>query len=175
MTGETITTIIAIFLAAILIGIFPMMAIADRNDDISQLTIQTNISEFVDNARKTGKITIDDFSKLTINLNSTGNTYNISFDVALIDENPAKKTAQSGAQTFLGESVYLHDYTTQVMNKLESEGVYYMKEGDILTVSASNTNITIAQSLKNFFYNLAGNNSYSIVARQTGVIAVNGS
>ena len=58
---------------------------------------------------------------------------------------------------------------------LEADNVYPLKEGDILTVSASNSNTTISQMLKNFFYSLAGNNTYSIVGSQTGVVTVSGS
>lgn len=54
---DTLSTMIAIFLAVILMFIFPLMAIADRNDDIAQLAVQTATTEFVDNIRSTGKIT----------------------------------------------------------------------------------------------------------------------
>lgn len=175
MSGETLTTIVAIFLAAILIGIFPMMAIADRNDDISQISVQNSIAKFVDTVRKTGKITIDNYDALIQNLYATGNTYDVAMEVQLLDENPSKKTTQSD-ETKIGENIYYSEYTTQILDDLNSDaGVYILKEGDIITVSASNTNTTIAQSLKNFFYSLTGNNSYSIVASQTGVVAVSGS
>lgn len=174
MSGETLTTIVAIFLAAILIGIFPMMSIADRNDDISQLSVQSTISEFVDTVRKTGKITSDTYDALIQELYATGNTYDVSLEVQVLDENPSKKTTQAD-ETKIGENVYYSVYTTQIMDTLNSSGEYILKEGDIVTVSASNTNTTIAQSLKNFFYSLSGNNSYSIVATDTGIIAVDGS
>ncbi len=174
MSGETLTTIIAIFLAAILIGIFPMMAIADRNDDISQISVQTSITEFVDTVRKTGKITMEDYDRLVLELYSTGNTYDITLAVQVLDENPSKKTTQAD-ETKIGENIYYTIYTSQLMEELENSGFKVLKEGDIVTVSAANNNITISQSLKNFFYSLAGKNNYSIVASQTGVIAVNGS
>ena len=37
--GDSLTTIIAIFLAAVLMFIFPLMTMSDRTDDISQLTV----------------------------------------------------------------------------------------------------------------------------------------
>ncbi len=174
MSGETLTTIVAIFLAAILIGIFPMMAIADRNDDISQLSVQTSITEFVDTVRKTGKITMDTYDSLVLELYSTGNTYDITMEIQVLDENPSKKTTQAD-ETKIGENIYYTVYTSQIMNELEENGFYILKEGDMVTVSASNNNKTISQSLKNFFYSLAGTNTYSIVASQTGIVAVNGS
>ena len=174
MSGETLTTIVAIFLAAMLIGIFPMMAIADRNDDISQVSAQVSVTEFVDTIRKTGKITIEDYESLVVTLYATGNTYDIDMEVQVLDENPSKKTTQSD-ETKIGENIYFSEYTSQIMSELESKGVKTLKEGDKITVTVSNTNTTIAQSLKNFFYSLTGNNTYSIVASQTRVVAVNGS
>lgn len=174
MSGETLTTIIAIFLAAILIGIFPMMAIADRNDDISQLSVQTSVSEFVDTIRKTGKITRDDYDALVMKLYSTGNTYDIAMEAQILDENPSKKTTQAD-ETKIGENLYYSVYTSKIENEIDQKGKYVLKEGDKVTVTATNTNNTIAQSLKNFFYSLAGNNTYSISASQTGIVAVSGS
>ena len=45
--GDSAVTVIAIFLAAILMFIFPLMSITERNDDISQTVLQTATSEFV--------------------------------------------------------------------------------------------------------------------------------
>ena len=60
--NDTVVTIIAIFLAAILMFIFPLMTLADRNDDISQLSIQTATDELVLQMTKTGKITEDEYN-----------------------------------------------------------------------------------------------------------------
>ncbi len=174
MEGETLITIVAILLAAILIGIFPMMAIAERNDDISQLSVQTSVAEFVNNARTTGKITIDDYDALIAELYATGNSYDVSIEVQILDENPSKKTTQSD-ETKIGENVYYSVYTTQITDELDTYGVYLMKEGDMITVTVTNTNTTISQMLKNFFYSLSGNNAYSITASQSGIVTVTGS
>ena len=174
MSGETLTTIVAIFLAAILIGVFPMMSIADRNDDISQLAVQNVAAKFVDKVRKTGKITEDDYNALVTELYATGNTYEVELEVEILDENPTKKTAQSGNARY-GENVYYSEYTSKILDFLEKDGVYVLKEGDKITCTVKNTNNTIAQSLKNFFYSLGGNNTYSITATQSGMVVANGS
>lgn len=56
--GDSLITIIAIFLAAILMFIFPLMALSERTDDISELSVQTSTTDFVDNVRSTGKLTL---------------------------------------------------------------------------------------------------------------------
>ena len=60
---ETTVSIIGIFIAAIMMFIVPLILIADRTDDISQLVVKTATAEFVDEIIKTGKITNDKYTK----------------------------------------------------------------------------------------------------------------
>ena len=59
--SDSVMTVLAIFLAAILMFIFPLMSTADRSDDISQQIVQAETTEFVDTIRSTGRITIDNY------------------------------------------------------------------------------------------------------------------
>ena len=61
--GDSIITIIAIFLAAILMFIFPLMALSERSDDISQLSVQTATPELLDDIRATRKLTLEKYEK----------------------------------------------------------------------------------------------------------------
>ena len=54
---DTPTSVIAIIIAAILMLLVPLVIIADRNDDLAVLSVQTLTAEFVDQIIKTGKIT----------------------------------------------------------------------------------------------------------------------
>ena len=172
--GDTLITVVAIFLAAILMFVFPLMTMADRTDDISNLAVQTATTEFVDNIRNTGKMTLDDYEQYLSDLTSTGNTFDVDILIQQLDENPGVKTTQAEA-TKIGENLYYNIYTTQVVDLLESTGRIRLKEGDLVTVTAKNTNQTIAQMLKNFFYTISGNSQYSIAGQASGVVAVNGS
>jgi surface antigen len=171
--GDTTTTIIAIFLAAILMFIFPLMAMSDRTDDISQLSVQTATTEFVDDIRTTGVITLDNYDKFVQTISSTGNAYDVSMEVKVLDENPGKKATQSASKV-IGENVSYSLYTSQIMSELEQNDKYTLKEGDYVAVSVTNTNSTIAQQLKNAFYKVTGNDTYSIAASHGGIVAVTG-
>ena len=57
--SDTLVTIVAIGLAAVLMFVFPLMTMSDRTDDVSKLTVETATTEFVDKIRTTGKITPD--------------------------------------------------------------------------------------------------------------------
>ena len=63
-------------------------------------------------------------------------------EVQHLDENPGKKTTQAN-YTKIGENVYYSEYTTQVLEQLESSttGEISLKEGDRIVVNVKNTNI----------------------------------
>ena len=172
--GESLTTIIAIFLAAILMFVFPLMSMSERTDDVSELAVQTATTEFVDKVRTTGKLTLDDYDKYVSTISSTGNSFDIDIELQLLDENPGVKTTQA-EMTKIGENLYYNFYTSQVEEMLNENSKVTLKEGDRITVTAKNTNKTIAQLLRNFFYMVSGNDSYQIAAQHSGVVAVNGS
>ena len=75
--GDTLITVIAIFLAATLMFVFPLVSVSDRNDDIAQLTVQTETVEFVDNIRATGKLTQANYDAYVQKISATGNVYDI--------------------------------------------------------------------------------------------------
>lgn len=172
--GDSLITIIAIFLAAVLMFIFPLMAMSERTDDVAQLAVQTATEDFVDTIRSTGKVTSDDYEKYLQTIASTGNSFDVDIEVQILDENPGVKTTQA-EMTKIGENLYYNLYTTQVEEKLEDNGRITLKEGDMISVSVKNTNKTISQILKNFFYQLSGNETYQIVAQNAGIVSVNGS
>lgn len=172
--GDSLITVIAIFLAAILMFIFPLMTLAERTDDISQLAVQTSTTEFVDNIRTTGKMTLDDYEAYLGELTSTGNTFDVEMLIQQLDENPGVKTTQAEA-TKIGENLYYNIYTSQIMDELNRSGRIILKEGDIVTVTVKNTNQTISQMLRNFFYAITGNESYEIEGQHSGIVSVNGS
>ena len=172
--GDSFGTIIAIFLAAILMFVFPLMSISERTDDVSQLSVQTATTEFVDNVRTTGKLTLDDYDKYVQTITSTGNSFEISMQAQILDENPGVKTTQAET-TKIGENVYYNLYTSQIESRLnDNTNRITFKEGDRFSVTVKNTNTTIAQILRNFLYRIAGNDTYQIAAQHAGIVTVNG-
>ena len=172
--SDTLITIVAILLAAILMFIFPLLSMSERGDDISQLSVATATTEFVDNARSVGKITMDDYSELVSTIYATGNSYDVEMEVKVLDENVGKKSAWTEG-TVIGENVYYSVYTSQIVESLEKNGIYTMKEGDIFSASVKNTNKTMSQTIRGVFYSVAGSDVYSIAAQHSGVCTANGS
>ena len=173
--SDTLVTIIAIFLAAILMFIFPMMSVAERSDDIAQLSVQAATTEFVDNSRAIGSITMDNYTKLISTIATTGNTFDVEMELKVLDENIGKKSAWTQGDV-IGENVYYSIYTSQIVKALEESenGVYNMKEGDIFSVSVKNTNQTMSQTIRSVFYSIAGSDTYSIAGHHAGVVTATG-
>lgn len=169
--GDSAMVVVAIFLAAILMFVFPLMTMADKKDDITTLTVQTATTEFTNTIRTTGKLTQEKYDNFTQTLASTGNTYNVDIKVQVLDENPAKK--ESSATQKIGDNIYYVIYTTQVLDAI-SKGDLVLKEGDIISVGVEITNPTLSDTLKNFVYRVSGNNSKGYIASDAGIVTTNG-
>ncbi len=172
--GDSAVTIVAIFLAAILMFVFPLMTMADKSDDVSQLSIQSSTTEFTNKIRTTGAITQEDYDNFSQTLAATGNSYQVEITVQKLDQNPAKKA--SGDGTTIGDNVYYTMYTKQVLEGISTDTdtdtnkVLSLNEGDIVSVSVENTNTTIASQLRNFMYRVTGKSSGNIVAQESGIV-----
>ena len=162
--GDSAVTIVAIFLAAILMFVFPLMTMADKSDDVSQLSIQSSTTEFTNKIRTTGSISQGDYDNFSQTLAATGNSYQVEITVQKLDQNPAKKA--SGDGTTIGDNVYYTMYTKQVLDSLPLN----LNEGDIVSISVENTNTTIASQLRNFMYKVTGKSSGNIVAQESGIV-----
>ena len=172
--SDTVVTVLAIFLAAILMFIFPLMSTSDRTDDITTHAVESATTDFVDEIRSTGKITQDNYDNFIQTISSTGNSYNVEMEVQVLDDNPGKKVTEA-EYTKVGENYYYSEYTTQILDEINSDaGAMYLKQGDMVTVSVKNTNRTIGTILRDFFYSVTGNNSATVTASHSGIVNVNG-
>lgn len=168
--SDTLITIVAIFLAAILMFIFPLMSVAERSDDVSQLSVQTAVNQFVDDSATMGKITLENYNKLIGTINATGNNYEVDMELKVLDENIGKKSAWTQG-TVIGENVYYSIYTSQILEDMMNEGssnaYYTMKKGDIFSVSVKNSGKTLAQMIRGVFYSLRNDGNYQISAQHS--------
>lgn len=168
--SDSLGTIIAIFVAAILMFIFPLMAITARNDDIVKTTVQTTTTEFVQQVATEGHITKNAYEDFITKLYATGNSYDVQIEVKVLDENPGKKTVITSPD-LIGENVTYSVYTSKIEEEIFSEASRYkLKQGDTVIVTVKNTNVTIATQLTNFFYRMVGKGTYQIGASASALV-----
>lgn len=169
--GEsTLSTVIAIGLAAILMFIFPLAAIADRNDDVSQMYVKEELDKFVNEVAAKGTLTIDDCNVLEAALAATNNSYDLELVIDIKDVNPGKKDDNQKT----GDTTYYSLFTEQIKEQLNNGNIVYLKEGDYIKVSVKNANTTISQMIKNVLYGMTGNESYVISAKASAVCTTTG-
>ena len=74
----------------------------------------------------------------------------------------------------IGQNAYYSLFTSQIEDKFKTIHKIVLKEGDIISVTAKNSNKTISQTLKSIYYTIKGDDLYIIAASSTGTVAVNG-
>ena len=74
----------------------------------------------------------------------------------------------------IGQNAYYSLFTSQIEDKFKTANKIALKEGDIISVTAKNSNKTISQTLKSIYYTIKGDDLHIIAASSTGTVAVNG-
>lgn len=159
--GSAAVVVVVIFLAAIVMFVFPLMTMSNKKDEVVLLEAQKIVTEYVNKWRTTGIITQEDYDNLYLSLGATGRAYKVDFIVKVKDANQAQKHAS----TQTGDNVYYALYTTQVEENLPLT----LKEGDIVTLTAETTDKSIGEQLRNWVYKATGNDNPSVV-QESGMV-----
>lgn len=167
--SDTLITVVAIVLAATLIFVVPLMTMADRFDATSKAEVEAIVSDFVDEIRTTRKITQTKYDKFIQNLSATGYTFGTDIEVKVLDENPGKKSLQTKRDK-VGENVYYSEYTSQIEDELKKNGEKVLKKGDKVLITVRNTDLTLAQQMKEFMYKIVGNDTANVIASKAGMV-----
>ncbi len=170
--GDTIVIVICIILGAIMMFVFPVLNMAGQNDKIAQQAVQTAVADYVSTISSTGVITPEATDKFIQTIYSTGNSYDVDYEIRVSDGNPSKKTTTVNS-TKTGEQEYYSVFTNEVENTLEKNENYVLKKGDIVTVTVKNNNQTLFQTLQSAFYSTTSD-SYQIAAQQAAVVGTSG-
>ena len=170
-------TVLALFIATILVFIFPLMSLTERNDDISQTIVQTATTEFVDKISLSGSIKPSDYEEYIQKIESTGNTFDVQIEVQHLDENFSKKNSTT-AKDLIGENERYSTFGTEILDNMYLEDGssqnYILKKGDNVIVTARNTNKTMAETLRTFVYKITGKGTYQVIASSSSMISNDG-
>lgn len=170
--SDTFITIIAVMVVAVIMFVFPIMATANQNDSITQTSVQTMVSDFVNTVAKEGKITTSNYDDFIQKLYATGNSYDVELEVQILDDNPGAKGEEN--IKVIGENIYYSEFTTAIESKLSSEGAYKLKQGDYILAKVTNTNVTFGTQMKNFFYSIMGKDTIAIEASASALVTTTG-
>ena len=169
--SDTLMSIIGIFLAIVIMFVFPLMELAGKGDEVSQTVVEVAVADFVNTVATTGQITWSDYNKLLQKLYSTGNSFDIQIEAQILDDNPRRATTTASSDV-LGEYRYYSVYTNTILSELEKSenSKYQLKNDDYIIVSVKNTNTTMGTQLKNLLYNLIGKDTYTIGTSSSALV-----
>lgn len=169
--SDTLMSIIGIFLAIVIMFVFPLMELAGKGDEVSQTVVEVAVADFVNTVATTGQITWSDYNKLLQKLYSTGNSFDIQIEAQILDDNPRRATTTASSNV-LGEYKYYSVYTNTILSELEKSenSKYQLKNDDYIIVSVKNTNTTMGTQLKNLLYNLIGKDTYTIGTSSSALV-----
>ena len=144
--NDSVMTVVAIGLAAVLMFMFPLMSTADRSDDIAQQVVQTATTEFVDNIRSTGKITQDKYDSFTDTLAATGNPAAILGIMGMINDSMQLRQKreytpiQAKGNTNSGDVTYAMGMNQFMLYKMSCRYEFAKRCDDYLSMFGYKTN-----------------------------------
>lgn len=163
--SDTLITIIGVIAVALIMFVFPVMAIANQNDAITKTSVQAILSEFVNTAAQEGKITANNYDQLVQKLGATGNTYSVAMEVQHIDDNPGNKGSDA-----VGSNISYSVFTNDIEKEITSNGEYKLNKGDRIKAEVQNTNVTFGTQMKNFIYSIIGKDTIAIKVDATALV-----
>ncbi|MGI6123393.1 MAG: hypothetical protein ACOYIG_04260 [Acetivibrionales bacterium] len=177
---KAIWKVLAFMLCAVLMFLFPLMTVLDKQDDIAYNIVLAECNRFVDACRDTGYITPEMYSEFTDRIESTGNTYSIKMSHINRSVSPVYKQV-SGVLTFTGEYEITHvnygEYDilgvlypdNSTLSVHDKSRRYEMGMGDLLFVEVQNKGKTMATAIRDMIL-FRDTNSPSIFVRSGGMV-----
>ncbi len=142
--GATLTVIVVIVLGICITCVLPLVNTAKKADNVSQNSLQTALTNFVNEECNKGAVYEEDFYKLIQEI-SGPNSYDVEMEISLVQEGEGKKTSHA-VNRKNGYTVY---YTSQVEETWDmNNGKFELGEGDKVYIYAKNTNTTMGTELE---------------------------
>ena len=173
--GDSLISVFVMFLAVMLMLLFPLLVLAENSESVTQLAAQTITAEFLDAATTAGAIRESDFNVFISSLHGTGSTFEVQLKVRHVDENPNRNAIIISPRTPRGNLSY-SVFTSTIMPHIQTatgDGTYILKQGDTVVVTIRNTNRTIAQLIRDIFSTARGRD-YQVGASFSGMVVING-
>lgn len=163
---EPLSKVFAVCLTIIALFIAPINIQAQLQDNTLQSTVYAMTDDFVEQVRAQGKITQDMYLEFIQRLDAT----NLLYDVEIThSHSTVVPVYDSTGATIATKTVDNITYTQDILTSVyETEGVYLMSKGDMISVSVTNREPTLGQRLRGLLFFVS--DSAVINVRDGGVI-----
>ncbi len=151
---DNLSVIITALILVILIIIFPLYNVFERQDDMSYNIVLKATSEFADEVLQNGYLTEEMYSNFVSELAMTGNLYDIQLEAhrKVITKDPDGNNDEYIEQSFIdyNDDIF-KDANINPLNPQEKKsiigGIYTLNEKDEFYVKVKNTNTTMAGAI----------------------------
>ncbi len=127
--SDTLGKVAAIFIGVFLMFIVPIQLMLQREDNLRQMYVITEVTEFVDNVRNTGICSYEMYKMFKSSISNLGEMYDIEIENTRKDEN----------------NIVSHEAEKdEVIDEIVNTGFYYLKENDFIKVTVTKKNTIIA-------------------------------
>ena len=134
---DSLIVIFSMILAVVLMFVFTIMDTWERQDDISYMAVYSDVVEFVDAVRNTGKITPNMYNQFLQSITATGNRFEVTME---------------HRKRLYSFNAYKNIYTNTIETALKTGNYDDFTAGDYFYVSIKNTNKTQSTLIKEVLY-----------------------
>jgi hypothetical protein len=148
---NSFSKIIGIILAVILMFISPLLYMSQKQDTISQVVVQNETVELVNDIKNSGFISRVMYQNYISKIDKTGNLYNIEI---VHSHKKIEPEIDPNTNTILESyNTYFYDtYIDEIYAVFDLGQDYYFKQGDYISFKVVNRNPTMAVKLMNIIY-----------------------
>ena len=155
--GDSLSKIVAIVLAVLLMFIIPIKSEFERLDDISRIYVLNETTKFVDRVRNLGYITPRMYLEYVRNIEATDNLYEVRLEHGRKIYIPVYEESLSGNLEFKEEHIEEYDtsFTEDIIKVLLPDSpvggddiILELRKGDYFAVTVFNTNRTMATKMQ---------------------------
>lgn len=153
---DGLSKFIGIFIAVLLLFIYPMLHMADHQEESARILVLNAVTKYVDSVRDKGYVDQEMYDAFLLELAVTGPAYDVNMThrhqvFIPIYGDITDPSSFTGEVEVIYEG-YFHD---EIVQALEVSGVYYMSKDDYFDVEVVNSTSTMATKIKSFVFGRA--------------------
>ncbi len=144
MIEDSLWLITSIIVVIILLIIFPVMHTMEKQDDLVQMQLMSEVNLFLHDVKTKGQMTRVDYEQLAAKLARLGNHFEVKIEhqkrlFAPVYSDPLNATTFSGKISTVYDLITNQEIVEALYSSTNSSGAYYFGRGDFVTISVKST------------------------------------
>lgn len=150
---DGLSKVVAVFIAVILLFIYPITYMADNQEESMRLIVQNATVKFTDSVRDNGYITGEMYDSYLMEIGVTGCSYDVEMDHSHRTYFPIYSDV-SDPNSFTGDYKQVEEgyFTDEIISAISSGGTYYLTKGDYIVIEVANDSKTFSGQMKSLIF-----------------------